>query len=157
MNRLDTTVTRLLLLHEIQYRILAHSNVALTIEAAAEARGVSPSEMIKCLVFLPRKGPRIVVACLPGSERLSMPKLRAASGTKEFRSSTREMIAKAVGFPVGAIPPIALPEDAMVLVDTAVLRKSMVNISSGDPLAGLELLPHDLRKVLRCKFVDIVE
>jgi Ala-tRNA(Pro) deacylase len=154
---LDTTVTRLLLLHEIQYKVLAHSNVAFTVQAAAEARGVPPSEMIKCLVFLPRKGPRLVVACLPGSERLSMPKLKAAAGAKEFRSSTREMIAEAVGFPVGAIPPIALPEDAMVLVDTAILLKPVVNISSGDPLAGLELLLHDLRKVLRCKFVDIVE
>ena len=76
---------------------------------------------------------------------------------KKFRSSNPDVVAQAVWFPIGAIPPIALPGDALVLMHTGILRNTVVNISSGDPSAGLELLLHNLRKVLRCEFADIVE
>ena len=154
---MDTPVTRLLQQQDISFKILVHAKAALTVKDAAEARGVEPSAMIKCLVFFPRKGPRLIVACLPGSARLSMSKLKAASGVKEFRSSTPEAVAQGVGFPVGAIPPVALPPDALVLVHTGILRNTIVNISAGDPGAGLELRVHDLRKILRCRFADLIE
>jgi len=154
---METRVTRLLQEQEIPFQILMHSKAALTVKDAAEARGVAASAMIKCLVFFPRKGPRVIVACVPGSSRLSMSKLKAASGVKEFRSSSPDAVASAVGFPVGAIPPIALPDDALVIVHTGILRNTVVNISAGDPSAGLELRLHDLRKVLRGKFADIAE
>jgi Ala-tRNA(Pro) deacylase len=154
---MDTPVTRLLQQQDISYRILIHTKAALTVEDAAEARGVAASAMIKCLVFFPRKGPRLIVACLPGSARLSMSKLKVATGVKEFRSSTPDAVAQAVGFPVGAIPPVALPEDAVVLVHAGILRTTVVNISTGDPNAGLELRVHDLRRILRCTFADLVE
>ncbi|MEA2165530.1 MAG: hypothetical protein QOK37_3657 [Thermoanaerobaculia bacterium] len=154
---MDTRVTRLLEENEIPFKLLVHSKDALTVKDAAEARGVSAAAMIKCLVYFPRRGPRVIVGCVPGSSRLSMSKLKAATGVKEFRSSAPEAVAQALGYPVGAIPPIALPDDALIIVDTGILRNTVINISAGDPGAGLELLLHDLRKILRCKFADIVE
>lgn len=154
---METRVTRLLVQQAIPFRLLSHTEPVFTIEDAAKVRGLPASDMIKCLVFIPRKGPRVVVACIPGDRRLSMSKLKASTGVKELRSSQRAEIAEAIGYPVGAIPPIALPDDALVVAHVGLLEKNNVGISAGDPAFGLEVRINDLRKVLHCNFADLVE
>jgi Cys-tRNA(Pro)/Cys-tRNA(Cys) deacylase len=153
----DTPVIRLLADHGISFRLLAHTAPVFSVEEAAKERGVDVAEMVKCLVFFPKQQWRLIVACIPGDRRLSLSKLKATSGAKSLRATDREAIAVAVGYPVGAIPPIALPDDAEVFVDRGLLNRARLNISAGDPAVGLELRLQDFRQIVRGRFVDLVE
>jgi len=51
---------------------------------------------------------------------------------------------------VGAVAPVgSMIEDLPVFVDHSVFEEEVVDISSGDPTAGLELKRDDLKKILR--------
>ena len=51
------------------------------------------------------------------------------------------------GCVMGAVAPIGLPDHVPVVFDEGVLRWEWVSISSGDPMAGLELQARDLQRI----------
>jgi hypothetical protein len=91
-----TKIIDLLDRHHIAYRLLPHSELVFTVEAAARQRGV-----------------------------------------------------------VKAVAPVGLPENIPVIFDAAIARCPKVSISSGDPLAGLELDPQDLIRVVGARLASI--
>ena len=52
---------------------------------------------------------------------------------------------------------LGLPDDVPVIFDQAITRCKRVNISSGDPMAGLELDPNDLITVAGARLAPIAE
>ena len=56
----------------------------------------------------------------------------------------------------GAVAPIGLPDDVPVIFDEAIGRLTRCNISSGDPLCGLELAAADLIRVAHGRLAAIV-
>jgi prolyl-tRNA editing enzyme YbaK/EbsC (Cys-tRNA(Pro) deacylase) len=52
---------------------------------------------------------------------------------------------------------LGLPDDVPVVFDEAIARCEKVSISSGDPMAGLELDPKDLMRVAGAQLAPIVE
>jgi prolyl-tRNA editing enzyme YbaK/EbsC (Cys-tRNA(Pro) deacylase) len=73
------------------------------------------------------------------------------------RGVIKEEIQAVTGCVQGAVAPLALPESVPVILDEAVVLRKKVNISSGDPMAGLELDPQDLVRVAGGRLAPITK
>lgn len=142
----QTRIITLLMERGISYRLLPHSEPVFTVEAAAAQRGVVKEEMVKSILLRERKKKRFVMACLTGDDRLNPQAVREQlpGSWKRLSFASREEILEATGFTQGAVAPLCLPEDIPIVFDTAIPKCKQVNISSGDPMAGLELATQDL-------------
>ena len=158
MSILRTKITRILDAHSITYRVLPHREPVFTVEAAARERGVPREEMVKSILLRDRDA-RYVMACVTGDARLDPKAVRAhLSGEWTRLSFARpEEIVTTTGCAQGAVAPLGLPAHVPVLFDEAIAHRKRVNISSGDPMAGLELDPQDLIKVAMAQLVPIAQ
>ena len=145
MTTIKTKIINILDAHDISYRLLQHSEPVFTVEEAAAQRGVSKDEMVKS-ILLRDKDEHYVMACVLGYARVN-PKAVRASVPKEWRRlsfATAEEILSVTGCVQGAVAPLGLPHSVPVIFDEAITKCQKVNISSGDPAAGLELNTQDL-------------
>jgi Cys-tRNA(Pro)/Cys-tRNA(Cys) deacylase len=152
----DTKVIRLLESEKAPYRLLPHDQAVYTVTAAAAQRGVVREEMVKS-ILLRDKNRRYVLACVTGDARLDPKAVRRHLGGnwKRLSFASAGEIQQITGFVQGAIAPLCLPEDVPVIFDNAIARCNRVNISSGDPMAGLELDPQDLIRLARAQLASI--
>lgn len=158
MKIFKTQITDILDMHNIAYRVLPHSEPVFTVEAAAKQRDVVKEEMVKSILLRDRNR-HYVMACVTGHTRLNPKVVRTylPEGWKRLSFATAEEIRAVTGCVQGAIAPIGLPEDVPVIFDEAIAACKNVNISSGDPLAGLELTSQDLIRVARAQLAPISE
>jgi len=133
----------------VPYKVKLHERPVFTSEDAARERGVRLSQIVKTM-FLVGKEDTIVVAVVPGHKKLDLKKLKKLSGHKSLQFMDKEGIEKKMGLVVGAMAPVGpIVEGFPVFVDRSVFDQEVVDISSGDPKAGLELSRDDLRKLLK--------
>ena len=156
MNPPETTVIRALDEGGIQYRLLPHDEPVFTVEAAAQQRGVIKEEMVKSILLRDRKG-RYAMACVTGDARLDPVAVRnhLGEGWARFSFASADQIQAVLGFTQGAVAPVGLPDDIPVLFDTSIADLKKVNISSGDPMAGLELGTNDLIEAAGAQLASI--
>ena len=156
---IDTKVTRLLAQQGIAYVLLPHSEPVFTVAAAAAQRGVVAEEMVKSILLRESRSNRYVMACILGPDRLDHRKVRQAlgEGWSRLTFAGDDEILTVTGYPRGAVNPLCLPDAVPVIFDTAIAHCRRVNISTGDPLAGLELDPGDLIRLAQARLAPIVE
>jgi len=153
-----TKVTDILDAHKISYKIIPHVEPVFTVEAVAEQRDVVKEDIVKS-ILLRDKNDRYVMACVPGNARLD-PKAVRMYLPKEWKRlyfATAEEILAVIGQIKGAVTPVGLPNDVPVIIDASIACRKKVNISSGDPTAGLELDPKDLVKAATAQLAPIAE
>ena len=155
---MKTKVTDFLRERGIAYRILPHQEPVYTVEAAAAQRGVVLEEMVKSILLRDRRG-QFVMACVTGMDRVDPKAVRAClpAGWRRLSFASAEQILKFTGYHQGSVAPLCLPEEIPVLFDKAIAKCVKVNISSGDPMAGIELATEDLIKLAEAKIVPIAE
>ena len=155
---MKTVITEKLEALELNFTVKPHSQPVYTSEAAARERGVRLSQIVKTMLLMDRKQ-KMVVAVLPGDKKLDLKKIKKHMGVKDLRFLDRETIEQRLGLVAGAIAPIAeLFGDIPVLVDPAVFQEDVVDISSGDPRAGLELTRENLKILLKdCNVTKITK
>lgn len=143
---IDTKITQFLSSEGIIYRLLPHSEPVFTVEAAAAQRGVVKEEMVKSILLRERRKHRFVMACVTGSTRLDPQAVREylPGDWKRLSFASAEEIIEVTGFLKGAVAPLCLPDNVPVVFDIAISNYAKVNISSGDPMAGIELDASDL-------------
>lgn len=153
-----TKITNILDAHGIAYRVLPHSEPVFTVEAAAKQRSVVKEEMVKAILLRDKDG-RYVMACVTGNARLDPQAVRAhlPKGWKRLHFATAEEILAVTGCVQGAVTPLGLPADVPVIFDEAIAHCQKVSISSGDPMAGLELDPKDLMRAAGAQLAPIAE
>ncbi len=147
MNLPDTKVIALLEDKGVAYRLLPHQEPVFTVETAAAQRGVVKEEMVKSILLKEKGGERrYVMACVLGDQRLDPKSVRdhLPDDWRRLSFASSEEILNVAGYVQGAVAPLCLPQNIPVIFDEAIARCEKVNISSGDPLAGLELSPIDL-------------
>lgn len=156
MEQLTTRITALLDEQSVAYRVLPHSEPVYTVEAAAAQRGVKQEEMVKSILLRDRKR-RYVIACVTGDARLDPKAVRdfLPEEWKRLSFASRDEILEVTGYQQGAVAPLDLPENVPVIFDEAIGRLERVNISSGDPMAGLELRPQDLVRLAKAELAPI--
>ena len=154
----ETKVMRMLDERQIVYRVLPHREAVFTVEAAAEQRGVPQEEMVKS-ILLRDKDRHYVMACVTGEARVDPKAVRAhvPQEWKRLSFATAQEIQAVTGCVLGAIAPIGLPDNVPVIFDVKIARCEKVNISSGDPMAGLELDPRDLIRVSNAQLAPITK
>lgn len=140
----------------VDHLVRRHTRPALTAELAAAERGVRVSQIAKCMVAADPEG-QLYVLLLPGDRRLKLRKARRGLGGVALRLVDREELGDRYGLIVGAISPVQLLSHGAVMVcDPTLLDEQWVDISSGDPLAGVELRSRDLVALLGATLLDIV-
>lgn len=156
MSALQTRITTLLDALGIPYRVLPHSEPVFTVEAAAAQRGVVKEEMVKSILLKDREG-RHVMACVPGDAKLDPQAVRAFLGEpyKRLSFASAEEIRAVTGYVQGAVAPLGLPAGVPVVLDEFFAGRENCNISSGDPLAGLELAARDLIRAAGARLARI--
>jgi Cys-tRNA(Pro)/Cys-tRNA(Cys) deacylase len=133
---------------QIPYKIKPHTKPVFTSEEAAQERRVKLSQIVKTMILMGKKE-QVVIAVLPGDKKLDTKKVKRITGLKELRFLDRAAVEENLGLVAGAIAPIKdLFPGHILLVDPGVFIEYPVDISSGDPQAGLELSRDDLRKLL---------
>ena len=154
----QTRITRLLDARQVGYRLLLHSQPVFTVEAAARERGVVRQEMVKSILLRDREG-RYAMACVLGDARVDPRAVRAQLPPewKRLSFATAEEILAVTGCVQGAVSPLGLPGHIPVVFDAAIAGCQKVNISSGDPMAGLELAARDLIELAGGRLAAIAE
>ena len=158
MTNLNTKITRLLDTEDVSYKMLPHNEPVFTVEAAAAQRGVVKEEMVKSILLREKSNPRrYVMACVLGHARLDYKAVRSHLGDdwKRLTFASAAEIEAETGYVQGAVAPLCLPEEIPVIFDTSIASCNNVNISSGDPMAGLELEPVDLIRLANAQLANI--
>lgn len=151
---MNTKVTEFLDSLAVEYTVKVHAEAALTCETAAQQRGVRVSQIVKCMVGRDDKA-QFVVMLLPGDRTLKIKKVRQLLGGKVDLVPPDEL-ARELDVTVGAISPIQFVGKARIIMDPSVFEEEVVDISSGDPLAGVELRSATLRDIIGGEVQDII-
>lgn len=152
----STAAIRLLEAHGITYRLLPHAEPVFTVEAAARQRGVPVEEMVKSILLRDKVGHH-VLACVLGHARVRPQAVRLLmpDDWRRLSFADGDEITAITGYVQGAVAPLGLPQNVPVIFDSAIARCDTVNISSGDPMAGLELNAADLVDAVKPIIADI--
>lgn len=150
----QTQVTTALDNTDVTYQVLWQSYATHSIHETAAQRGICPSQMLKTLV-LRDMGGRYAIACLPGDQQVSPPKVRQALGYRRMTLASADQVRTTTGFEIGAVAPLGRATSLPVVFDRQVWAHETVTISSGDPRAGLWVKVKDLLALCQPICADI--
>jgi Cys-tRNA(Pro) deacylase len=143
----STPVTRALDRLGIPYRFYRHAGPVVSVEQAAEERGMSVDQVVRSIVF--RTGPgRFVMALIGGKRQVSWPVLRRILGQSRLTMATEEEVLQATGYRLGAVSPFGLPAPMRILVDRSVLEQQTISLGSGVRSTTVILAVVDLIRAL---------
>jgi prolyl-tRNA editing enzyme YbaK/EbsC (Cys-tRNA(Pro) deacylase) len=126
-----------------------------TAEAAADAVGCEPAQIVKSLVFICDGVP--VIALVPGDRRADAGKISAAAGAGYARVAKREEVLAATGFEPGGVAPFPLPLAVRVLMERELLRHELVWAGAGSPRHVVGIAPADAARLTNADIVDLSE
>ncbi|KAA6436166.1 YbaK/EbsC family protein [Agrococcus sediminis] len=113
----------------LEHEITRHGRVG-SLAEAAEARGVSPAEVIKTMVVRRGEGDHLLVL-VPGDRTIAWPKLRELLGVSRLSMPDGEAAFAVTGFRRGTITPFGTTRPLPVVADERVLGHR-VSIGGGD-------------------------
>lgn len=109
-------------------------------------QGVDPQSVVRSVLFKTASG-KFVLLAVAGGGRADWGVLREHLNERKCRMAELDEVAEATGYVVGAVPPIALPEDIKILVDGSVKNYETVVIGSGVLGFALSLKGADLLRL----------
>ncbi|MBX3070049.1 MAG: YbaK/EbsC family protein [Thermomicrobiales bacterium] len=101
----------------IAYDLVDTGTHTLTVSQAAEAVGVDEEQVIKTLLFHDGEG-QCVIAIANGAHRVDAALLAQEAGFGPLKLAKPHVVVERLGYPAGGVPPICLPPDLPVIVDT---------------------------------------
>lgn len=119
------------------------------LEELLTKRGLDPQSVVRSVLFKTASD-KFVLLAVAGGGRADWAVLRQHLNERKCRMAEFDEVAEVSGYVVGAVPPIALPTDIQVLVDTSVNNYENVVIGSGVLGYALSLKGVDLLKLLAC-------
>ena len=117
------------------------------LEELLQKQDIDPQSVVRSVLFK-TASERFVLLAVAGGGRADWGVLRKLLNERKCRMAEFEEVSEATGYVVGAVPPIALPEDIQVLVDNSVKDYETVVIGSGVLGFALSLRSTDLLKLL---------
>lgn len=137
----------------LDWRLIVTPGPARTVAEAARQLGVEESVIVKTLVLICEEGVYAVI--IPGDRRLSLAKLGRIAG--KCRMAGRDEVAEATGYPVGGVPPVALPDSVKLVLDSRVAGMEVAYGGGGDERTLLEFSPRRLKELVGCIVADVSE
>ncbi|RWR22338.1 hypothetical protein D8Y24_08100 [Agrococcus lahaulensis] len=113
----------------LEHEITRHGRVG-SLAEAAEARGVTPAEVIKTMVVRRGEGDHLLVL-VPGDRTIAWPKLRELLGVSRLSMPDADAAFAVTGFRRGTITPFGTTRPLPVVADERVLGHR-VSIGGGD-------------------------
>lgn len=110
-------------------------------------KGHDPHSVIRSLLFKTGSDSYVLLA-VAGGGRADWGTLRKHLNEKKLRMAEFDEVPEATGFVVGAVPPLALPDNIKVLLDNSVDNFDNVVIGSGVLGYALGLKAADLKKAM---------
>jgi Cys-tRNA(Pro)/Cys-tRNA(Cys) deacylase len=117
------------------------------LEELLSAQGLDPRSVVRSVVFRAESG-QFVMLAVAGGGRADWAVLRNHLNERKVRMAEFDEVPEATGYVVGAVPPVALPENLRRLVDDSVKEYETVVIGSGVLGYALVLKGADLLKLL---------
>ena len=109
-------------------------------------QGKDPASVVRSLLFKGKSGSFTLLA-VAGGGRADWGTLRKHLGERKLRMAEFDEVPEVTGYVVGAVPPVALPEEVRVLVDESLADFETVIIGSGVLGYALSLPQTDLHSL----------
>ncbi len=122
-------------------------------EEAATALDVAPERLFKTLIA--SVDGRLVCAVVPVAGRLDLKALAVAVGAKRAAMAEPAAAARATGYVVGGISPLAQKTRLPVVIDETASRYPTVFVSAGKRGLQVELAPSDLARLTSAALAPI--
>ena len=110
-------------------------------------QGLDPQSVVRSVLFKTASD-QFVLLAVAGGGRADWGVLRKHLNERKCRMAEFDEVPEATGYVVGAVPPVALPDDIKVLVDNSVKDYETVVIGSGVLGFAISLKGADLLKLL---------
>ncbi len=151
------TVTEFLADNNIRFNLVATQQPAFDCETVALVRGVGITQVLKCMVG-EDESRSMHVMLVPGDAKVGLKKVKKAADVDDISLMDPGRLAS-YEVTVGAISPIQLMgiDGVRFYMDNTVFCNRLVDMSSGDPRAGILIAPTDLERVLGAKRCDIIK
>jgi Cys-tRNA(Pro)/Cys-tRNA(Cys) deacylase len=120
---------------------------------AAEAMGVSPSEVFKTLMAELDGKP--ICAIVPSDEEVNMKKLAAALGGKSAHMMKPADAERLTGYKVGGISPLGQRKAVPTALDEMATLYDEIYLNGGQRGLQIRIKPDDLVKALNCVTADL--
>jgi len=154
-NNFESAVTNLLEDQGIQFQVIQiplseDKKPIRSLEELLSGQGLQPQSVVRSIVFKGENSGFSLLA-VAGSGRADWALLRKHFNERKCRMAEYDEVREVTGYVVGAVPPIALPVDLRVLVDSSVADYETVVIGSGVLGYALALRSTDLLSLLEGK------
>lgn len=117
------------------------------LEELLRNQGLDPQSVVRSVLFK-TASEQFVLLAVAGGGRADWAVLRQHLNERKCRMAEFDEVPQATGYVVGAVPPIALPDNIKVLVDNSVKQYPTVVIGSGVLGYALSLKGADLLKLM---------
>ena len=138
----------------IEHVITRHGRVG-SLEEAAAARGVEPSDIIKTLVVRRGEGDYLFVL-VPGGREISWPKLRALLGVNRMSMPDAATAKDVTGYERGTITPFGSLTAWPVVADATVSGR-LISIGAGAHGVAATAQADDVVRVLDAQVADVTD
>jgi len=118
------------------------------LEELLSKQGLDAQSVVRSVLFKTASDCYVLLA-VAGGGRADWAVLRQHLNERKCRMAEFDEVQAATGYPVGAVPPIALPNNIRVLVDNSVKNYPTVVIGSGVLGYALSLKGEDLLRLMR--------
>ena len=148
---IESPVTQLLEQHNVAFDVIEiplseDKKPIRHLEELLTNEGRDPDSVVRSLLFKTKSNNFILLAAAGGG-RADWAVLRKHLDERKLRMAEFDEVEQATGYVIGAVPPIALPENIRVLVDESLSDYDDVIIGSGVLGYALGLSSNDLKKV----------
>lgn len=137
----------------IPHEVVRHGLVR-SLEEAAEARGMTPAQLIKTMVVR-RASDDYLFVLVPGDRVISWPKLRAHLGVNRLSMPDADEARSVTGYERGTITPLGSARDLPVIADSRLV--GMVSLGAGEYGLSVSLSASDLVDVLDAEVADVTD
>jgi Cys-tRNA(Pro)/Cys-tRNA(Cys) deacylase len=140
-------------LSSIPHEVVRHGP-ARSLEEAATARGLQPSQLIKTMVVR-RAADDYLFVLVPGDRVISWPKLRGHLGVNRLSMPDAEEARTVTGYERGTITPLGSSRDWPILADAHL--SNVVSLGGGAHGVSVTLSSTDLVGALDAEVVDVTD
>jgi Cys-tRNA(Pro) deacylase len=140
---------------EINGEVVELSVPTPTVQAAADAVGVAPEQIIKSLLFLAIDQPVLVIA--NGTARVEWKMLAAHLGIsrRKLNMADPETVLALTGYPVGGVPPLGHRQPLRVVIEAGVLEHGWVYGGGGSEHTLVHVQPQQLVEFHQAEIVPL--
>jgi Cys-tRNA(Pro)/Cys-tRNA(Cys) deacylase len=138
----------------LRHRVIRHGPVA-SLTEAAQARGVTPADIIKTMVV--RRGPDdFLFVLVPGDRSISWPKLRELLGVSRLSLPDAAVALAVTGYERGTITPLGATTAWPVIADERI-RGREISLGAGARGTAIAVAADELIAALDATVADITQ